>query len=178
VLALKGNQSSLRDDVALAFSDPALMETWKRAHRTCAGHGRIEERHCRVGEVPWLAERCPEWKGLRSIVEITAVRIDKKTGERTREVRLYVTSLPPDPILVMNAVHSHWGIENAVHWVLDVTFDEDRCRTRKDHSALNLAVIRHVALNMLRADQSRGSLRKKRLRACADPKFRSALFAR
>ncbi len=178
VLALKGNQSSLRDDVALAFSDPALMETWKRANRTCAGHGRIEERHCRVGEVPWLAERCPEWKGLRAIVEITAVRIDKKTGERTREVRLYVTSLPPDPILVMNAVHSHWGIENAVHWVLDVTFDEDRCRTRKDNSALNLAVIRHVALNMLRADQSRGSLRKKRLRACADPEFRSALFAR
>ena len=178
VLALKGNQSSLRDDVALAFADPALKETWAHARQTDAGHGRIEERHCRVGAVPWLAERHPEWKGLRSVVEITGVRTDKKTGARTREVRLYVTSLPPDPILIMRAVRSHWGIENGVHWVLDVNFDEDRCRTRKDDSALNLAVIRHVALNMLRADLSRGSLRKKRLRACADPEFRSALFAR
>jgi predicted transposase YbfD/YdcC len=178
VLALKGNQSSLRDDVALAFADGALRQTWTHASQTSVGHGRIEERHCRVGEVAWLAERCPEWKGLRSIVEITVVRIDKKTGERTREVRLYVTSLAPDPNLIMKAVLSHWGIENAVHWVLDVTFDEDRCRTRKDHSALNLAVIRHVALNLLRAEPSRGSLRKKRLRACADPQFRSALFAR
>jgi predicted transposase YbfD/YdcC len=178
VLALKGNQSILQENVALAFADPDLKETWAKDSHTDAGHGRVEERHCRVGETPWLAELHPEWKGLRSIVEITGVRINKKTGERTQEARLYVTSLPPDPTLIMRAVRSHWGIENAVHWVLDVTFDEDRCRTRKDDSALNLAVIRHVALNMLRADPSKGSLRKKRLRACANPEFRSALFAR
>jgi predicted transposase YbfD/YdcC len=88
------------------------------------------------------------------------VRINEKTGEATRQARLYVTCFAPDPVLIMNAVLTHWGIENEVHWVLNATFDEDRCRTRKDHSGLNLAVIRHVALNMLRADLSRGSLRK------------------
>ncbi len=177
VLALKGNQSSLRDDVALAFADPDFQPTFTQASRTDVGHGRIEERRCRIAEAPWLAQRHPEWQGLRSIVEITATRTNKKTGVQSRDVRLYIASLPSDPNLVMNAVKSHWGIENCLHWVLDVTFDEDRCRTRKDLSALNFAVIRHVALNMLKADASRGSIRKKRLRACADPDFRSNLFA-
>jgi predicted transposase YbfD/YdcC len=178
VLALKRNQSSLRDDVALAFADPALAATWAQARRTDAGHGRIEEQGCRIGDVAWLAERHPEWKGLRGIVEIATVRSDKKTGEQGREVRHYITSLPPDPALMLHAVKSHWGIENGLHWVLDVTFDEDRCRTRKNHSALNLAVIRHVAPNLLRANPSKGSIRKKRLRACADPNFRTAIFTR
>jgi predicted transposase YbfD/YdcC len=106
------------------------------------------------------------------------MRIDKKTGARTREVRLHVTSLARDPVLIVYAVLAHCGIENALHWVLDATFDADRRRTQKDHSALNLAVIRYVALNRLRADPSRGPIRKKRLRVCADPQSRSALFAR
>ena len=64
-----------------------------------------------------------------------------------------------------------------LHWTLDVIFDEDRCRTRKDNSPLNLAIIRHAAFNILKADPSKGSLRRKRLRACVDPNFRSKLFA-
>ncbi len=64
-----------------------------------------------------------------------------------------------------------------MHWTLDVTFDEDRCRTRKDNSAHNLAIVRHAALNILKADPSKGSIRRKRLRACASPKFRANLFA-
>jgi len=74
-------------------------------------------------------------------------------------------------------VRAHWGIENNLHWTMDVTFDEDRCRTRKDLSPLNLAVIRHTAFNILKADKTRGSLRRKRTRACIDPKFRTTLFA-
>ena len=69
------------------------------------------------------------------------------------------------------------GIENRLHWTLDVTFDEDRCRTRKDDSPLNLAIIHHAGVNILNADKSRGSLRRKRLRACVDPEFRTRLFA-
>jgi len=74
-------------------------------------------------------------------------------------------------------VRAHWGVENNLHWTMDVTFDEDRCRTRKDDSPLNFAVIRHASFNILKADNSRGSLRRKRLRACVDPPFRSRLFA-
>jgi predicted transposase YbfD/YdcC len=68
-------------------------------------------------------------------------------------------------------------IENSLHWTMDVTFDEDRCRTRKDASPLNFAVIRNTAYKLLRADRTRGSLRRKRLRACVDPAFRTNLFA-
>ena len=178
VLALKGNHSALLEDAAVYLADPALAAQGERAVETDAGHGRIEERRCRAVDARWLAERHPEWKNLRSLAEIEAVRIDKKTDAESRQTRLYISSLEPDPKAILDAVRSHWAIENSLHWTLDVTFDEDRCRTRKDRSALNLAVIRHAALNILSADPSRGSLRKKRLKACVDPHFRSSLFAR
>ena len=178
VLALKGNQSTLKEDAALYLADPALAALGERAVEIDGGHGRVEERRCRAFDAQWLAELHPEWKNLASLAEIEAVRIDKKTGAESRETRLYISSLKPDPKAILDAVRSHWGIENKVHWTLDVTFDEDRCRTRKDDSAINLAVIRHAALNILKADASRGSLRRKRLKAAIDPQFRSALFAR
>jgi len=176
VLALKGNQSTLKEDVALYLADPALAAQGEREVEIDGGHGRVEERRCRALDAQWLADLHPEWKKLRSLAEIEAVRIDKKTGAESRETRLYISSLEPDPKAILNAVRSHWGIENKVHWTLDVTFDEDRCRTRKNDSAINLAVIRHAALNILKADPSRGSLRRKRLKAAIDPHFRSSLF--
>jgi predicted transposase YbfD/YdcC len=144
---------------------------------TDAGHGRIEERSCRAAEARWLAERHPDWKGLRSLAAVTARRIDKKTGRQSRETRYYITSLEPDPKAILAAVRAHWGIENNFHWTMDVTFDEDRCRTRKDASPMNFAIIRHAGYNLLKADKTRGSLRRKRLRACVDPAFRTKLFA-
>ena len=156
---------------------PACAATCARSAETDAGHGRIEERLCRAVEARWLAERHPDWKDLRSIAAVTARRIDKKTGRESLETRYYITSLEPDPKAILAAVRAHWGIENNLHWTMDVTFDEDRCRTRKDASSLNFAVIRHTAYNILKADKTRGSLRRKRLRACIDPTFRSSLFA-
>ena len=132
VLALKGNQSATRDDSVLYLADPALANQGLRTVETDAGHGRVEERHCRVVDAAWLAERHPDWKNLRSLAEIQSVRIDKKTGATSRETRLYISSLAPDPKAILDAVRSHWAIENCLHWTLDVTFDEDRCRTRKD----------------------------------------------
>ena len=79
-------------------------------------------------------------------------------------------------ILILAVVRAHWGVESP-HWTLDVTFDEDRCRTRKDSLPLNLAVIRYPDFNILKADKSRGSLSRKRICACIDPRFRSRLFA-
>jgi predicted transposase YbfD/YdcC len=177
VLALKGNQMSLHEDAALFFADPACAAACARCAATDAGHGRIEERTCRVAEASWLAERHPGWKGLRSLAAVTAKRTDKKTGTESIETRFYITSLEPDPNAILASVRAHWGIENNLHWTMDVTFDEDRCRTRKDASPLNFAIFRHAGYNMLKADKTRGSLRRKRLRACIDPTFRSSLFA-
>lgn len=177
VLALKGNQTSLHDDARLFFADPVCAATCATETETDAGHGRIEERLCRAADAGWLAERHPEWKGLRSFAAITARRIDKKSGAESLETRFYITSLAPEPNALLAAVRAHWGVENNLHWTMDVIFDEDRCRTRKDDSPLNLAVIRHAAFNILKTDKSKGSLRRKRIRACIDPRFRSSLFA-
>ncbi len=177
VLALKGNQASLHEDAALFFADPALSANCGRTQETDAGHGRIEERLCRVVDAGWLAERHPDWKALRSLAAVTARRIDKNSGVESVETRFCISSLAVDPKAVLAAVRSHWGNENRLHWTLDVTYDEDRCRTRKDDSPLNLAIIRHARVNILNADKSRGSLRRKRLRACVDPEFRTRLFA-
>jgi len=177
VLALKGNQTSLHEDATLFFADHACAEACAREVETDAGRGRIEERQCRVADAVWLAERHPDWKGLRSLAALTARRIDKKTGAESLETRFYITSLEAEPKVILKATRAHWGIENNLHWTMDVTFDEDRCRTRKDNSPLNLAVIRHAGFNILKADKTRGSLRRKRLRACVDPLFRTQLFA-
>ena len=177
VLALKGNQSSLHDDAKLFFADPVCAATCACENVLDVGHGRIEERLCHAADASWLAERHPEWKGLRSLAAITAKRIDKKTGAESLETRFYISSLPPDPKALLDAVRAHWGIENNLHWTLDVIFDEDRCQTRKDHAPRNFAIIRHVAFNILKADDSKGSMHRKRVRASINPDFRTKLFA-
>jgi hypothetical protein len=96
VLALKGNQTSLHEDAALFFVDPICAAACAMSAETDAGHGRIEERSCRVAKADWLAERHPDWKDLRSIAAVTARRIDKKTGRESLETRYYITSLEPE----------------------------------------------------------------------------------
>jgi|APSaa5957512535_1039671.scaffolds.fasta_scaffold37366_1 predicted transposase YbfD/YdcC len=178
VLALKGNQGTLHDDVEDFFNDPVLSADSHDHRDTSFGHGRIEERVCRVADArPWLNERHPDWVDLNTIVEIMATRTNKKTGAISRETRLYISSLPPDPVLIAAACRSHWSVENNLHWQLDVTFREDECRTRKDHAPLNFAVIRHTALNMLKREPSKMSLKRKRLKAAVNPEFRKMLLA-
>jgi len=126
VLALKGNQSSLHEDAKPFFADPVLAAACAQASETDAGHGRIEERLCRAADAGRLAERHPAWKGLRSIAAITESRIDKRSGAESLETRFYITSLAPEPKAILDAVRAHWGIENNLHWTLDVIFDEDR----------------------------------------------------
>jgi predicted transposase YbfD/YdcC len=178
VLALKGNQGTLHTDVTLFFADPVLVLDCPCYRQASAGHGRIEERSVRVAEANWLVERHPEWKGLKSIASVTTRRTIKKSGMTSNETRFYISSLPPDPVQVAAAVRAHWSIENNVHWVLDVAFREDESRTRKDHSARNLAMFRRAVLNLLRRDPTRLSLKRKRLKACIDPAFRQAAIAR
>ena len=175
-LASRATRPGLHEDAKLFFADPVLAAGCAATAETDAGHGRVEERSCLAARADWLAERHPELEGLRSLAAVTARRIDKKTGRESLETRYSITSLEPSPQAILAATRAHWGVES-FHWTLDVTFDEDRCRTRKDESALSFAVIRHTGYNILKADTSRGSLRRKRLRACVDPAFRTKLFA-
>lgn len=178
VLALKGNQGALHDDVKRFFEDGELAKICAAHKTTDAGHGRIEERECLVTEdIDWLKERHPEWKNVHSIAAITSKRIDKKTGQISVETRFYITSLPADPVAILAATRAHWAIENNLHWQLDVTFDEDRCRTRKDFSPLNLAIVRHMVLNMLKRDASKLSINRKRVKASVNPDFRLQMLA-
>lgn len=166
VLAVKGNQGDLhtniRDSFALAECDPA------RHSRTIGkGHGRIEIRTCRtITDPATLAWLDPDgaWAGVRSIAEVTGERrIDEVV---TTHTRYYLSSLPGEARVIAAAVRSHWGIENQVHWVLDVAFREDASRARRDHSAANLALLRKLALNLLRIEPTRKhGVKASRLRA-------------
>ncbi len=178
VLALKGNQSTLHDDVKSFLEDAELAKACAVHKTTDAGHGRIEQRECRATDaIDWLKERHPDWQDLRGIAAITAKRIAKKTGQTSVETRFYITSLPAGPAAILAATRAHWGIENNLHWQLDITFDEDRCRTRKDFSPLNLAIVRHIVFNILKKDKSKLSLKRKRLKASVNPDFRAQLLA-
>jgi len=172
VLCLKGNQTSLHDDVRLYFESatkqPQFYEGMANYKTTQKGHGRIEQRYyCLTSDIDWLAHK-PEWEGLSAIGFVRSVV--EKAGKKSEEVRYFITSLN-DVEVFAHAVRSHWGIENSLHWCLDVVFHEDLSRTRKDNSAENFAVIRHIALNILKNFPAKMSLARKRRRCQYDADF-------
>ncbi len=170
VLSLKGNHGELHDDVATFF-------TWKAAETPCfqevyGDHGRVESRQLRASsDIDWLLARHPDWVGLKSILAITARR---ELGDKTEEeTRYFISSLSADqPERLAGAVRAHWGIENQLHWVLDVAFDEDRNRTRKGQGAANLSIIRHIALNLIKNERSsKVGVKTKRAKAGWDQRY-------
>jgi predicted transposase YbfD/YdcC len=163
VLALKGNQGALHEDIQLFFNDKALIKNAKTDTHTDGGHGRIETRTCTViDDVEWLRRRHPLWQSLNAIVCIHSVREIK--GAIVHETRYFITSLPADPKHLLQTIRSHWAIENSLHWSLDMTFLDDQNRTRKDNAPANIAVLRHIAINTLQRckppKQSLSSFRK------------------
>jgi predicted transposase YbfD/YdcC len=179
ILALKGNQGTLREDVevfaneqkALNFKDATIS-----AHQTVDGdHGRIETRNYTViHDVGWLQER-HEWPGLKGLVMVESQReIDGKT---TRETRFYITSL----VLLANAIgpmiRAHWAIENSLHWVMDMVFRDDECRIRTEHAPANFTTLRHMAHNLIRKAPGKDSLRLKRKTAAWDDGYLASLIA-
>ena len=178
VLALKENQDTLYHDVVEMFADAkanAIEEVAIHEQRSVTkGHGRIEIRHCRVIHDPevlaWLQEG-HHWPGLQAIGMVEA---ERRIGEeRSRESRYYLLSARLTAQAFGDATRSHWGIENQVHWVLDVDFHEDQSRIRQGHAAENAAILRRLALNLLRQQQARKgtSIRGKRLKAGWDHDF-------
>ena len=152
VLALKGNQGTAHQeiasylDAAIAGADPALA----RCEHIEKGHGRIEtRRYWQSADIGWFADR-EKWEGLRSVGVVESVR--EIRGRASTERRYYLSSLELDVKKFAHAVRSHWGVENQLHWVLDVVFGEDQSRARTGHAAENLATLRRWALNLLKAD--------------------------
>lgn len=173
VLSVKANQGSLWREAQQCFAvrtdEMAFYETDEM------GHGRHEVRRY------WMTERLPvplrqiQWKGLRSLGMVEAVRT--MNGKTSVERRYYISSLPADAHRLAEAVRGHWGIENQVHWVLDMVFDEDHSRMRERQSAANFAMLRRLALNILRQDQTgKLSIRRKRLKAGWDNNYLKSLL--
>lgn len=180
VLALKGNQGVLHEDVALFVAEQKTRgfhdSRGSRNTTVDADHGRIETRTTTVmHNLKWLQER-HEWPGLKSIVVVDSVR---ETGNKIeRETRLYITSLqlPADQLGAI--VRSHWAIENSLHWVMDMVFRDDECRVRTEHAPANFTTIKHMAHNLLRLAPGKDSLRLRRKVAAWDDEFLAAVISR
>ena len=174
VLALKGNQGTLHQDVKDYF-EYALAKNFEGIKHQYietldADHGRIEtRRYWMVSNIEWLDNK-EIWANLNSIGMVESRR--ELNGKITVERRFFITSLNNQIERFARAVRAHWGIENTLHWSLDVTFNEDYSRLRKQNGAENFAVLRHIALNLLKQDSSRKTgIQNKRFRAALDQKY-------
>ena len=178
VLALKGNQGTLRDDVELFFTEQKALQYKDISvdtHETIEKNGgRIETRKVvATGDIDWL-KTAHEWPGLKSIVMIESRRETKEKCER--ECRFYLSSRAADAKVLGCAVRAHWGIENGLHWVMDMVFRDDECRIRNANAPANFATIKHMASNLLRRAPGKDSLRVKRKLAAWDDDYLAALI--
>lgn len=143
------------------------------------GHGRVEKRTCRViGDTSWLCKG-EEWSGVQSLVKIESERYHKSTGQTQKEIRYYISSLAADAVKINAAIREHWGVENQLHWTLDVAFGEDRSRKRAGYAAQNFSLINKIALNLLKNEKSKQSrsIKVKRHRAGWDNDYVFQLLA-
>jgi predicted transposase YbfD/YdcC len=169
VLAVKANQGLLAEQVRDSF---LLLRSDAVAEEIDCGHGRVERRKCSVIADLSLIERASEWASLQGLVRIESERYHKVSGKTEREIRYYITSLRPDAARLNAVVRQHWGIENKLHWVLDVGFNEDLDRKRAGHAAQNFSLLNRIALNLIKQEKSsKRSFKGKRLKAAWDPDY-------
>ena len=163
ILAVKENQGHLLEEVKDSFR---MLAADSVAEQTDCGHGRVERRTCSVIGDLTLLEKPSEWASLKGLVRIQAERFHKATGTTENQTRYYITSLSPEAAQLNQAIRQHWGIENKLHWILDVAFGEDLSRKRAGHAAQNFSLINRLALNLLQQDKtSKLGVHGKRLKA-------------
>jgi predicted transposase YbfD/YdcC len=173
LLAVKQNQGKLYQDLEMLFSydqQHGLLQTtpYDYAKEVKKGHGRIDVRgECWVVSAPEYLDsvrNAQKWAGLNCLAMIVRRRIID--GEETIKTRFYISSLAAKAKRILLTSRQHWGVENGLHWILDIAFNEDRSRVRKDHAPANLAVLRHMAVNLLKQETSaKGGIKAKRLQA-------------
>ena len=172
LLAVKANQPTLRAETQSAFADAAALDTHVDHDK---GHGRIEKRTVDViHEVDWLDgdRRFPGEFRLPGAATIIRVQSRAELADRSRfETRYYIASAKLTATQAAMAVRGHWGIENRLHWVLDVVFAEDQSRLRKGHGAKNMAIVRHFAINLIRTATDKKSIKLRRKLAGWDTEY-------
>jgi predicted transposase YbfD/YdcC len=186
VLSLKGNHETVHDEVKAFFDDAVgpratqwadtVLEGTMDFHQTIEkGHGRIEtRRYWQSTDLNWFDDK-RLWKGLRSFGMVESIREIK--GQSSIERRFFLSSLPLDAKKLARSVRGHWGVENALHWSLDLIFDEDHSRARTRNAAQNVATLRRIALNLIKkTPREKTSQRQKLFVAALDPRFLEKLL--
>jgi predicted transposase YbfD/YdcC len=171
VLSVKENQGHLHEDILVLFAVDQAQDfkyaSLQHHEEVNKGHGRIEIRECWSTADPAylsLIRERENWSNLQSIAMVICTRI--VAGKETKKTRFYISSLPSDPKRLLHIVRRHWAIENELHWVLDVALNEDHSRVRKDQAPENLAVLRHITLNLLKQEKTaKGGIHAKQLQA-------------
>ena len=179
ILALKGNQTTLREDVEIFFDEQKPLQyrdATISTHETVdADHGRVETRKYTVlHDVAWLQER-HKWPGLKGVVVVESQR--EIAGKISNETRFYITSLALKAEAVGPMVRAHWAIENSLHWVMDMVFRDDECRIRTSNAPTNFATCRHIAYNLYRKAPGKDSIRLRRKTAGWDDEYLASLIA-
>jgi predicted transposase YbfD/YdcC len=180
VLAVKDNQPRLAqsiEDFWRSFrAAPAAHTPHSFAETLDKDHGRLETRRCFAFDQLECLDQPLRWKGLRSFAVLESERTIG--GKTACEQRLYLSSLAPDAQRIAHAVRSHWSIENRLHWSMDVSFNDDQMRARTKHAAHNLAVLKHITLNLIRLDpvKRKGGIKARRLIAATSDTYRAQLL--
>ena len=173
VIAVKNNQKELYDQIDKLF---AIVKPSSEDLDYDVGHGRVEKRKCFVIDDFTFFDDNEDWKDLKSIVKIETKRFNKSTLKTNNESRYYITSHNAKASVLNQVIRNHWSIENNLHWMLDVVFDEDNSRKRKGNSPANFNIISKIALGIIERNQKKESKRQKRFRAGFDPEYRTELL--
>jgi predicted transposase YbfD/YdcC len=178
VFCIKNNHKNLKQEIESYFhkiqrDNPTEIQKYTEID---SGHGRIETRYCQCLPVSDWLQQTAQWAGIKSVISLERTREDKQTGKQEIDRQVYISSLPVDAQKIASVIRNHWGVENKVHWILDVVYREDDCRIRKGDGAENVAVIRRFCLNLAKLHPSKSGMKSKLRQAGWNDDFRAEIL--